>query len=387
MGRIYSAVLAVSVGFAPGLCLLLAGCKSGPQPALAPAAPAATGSAAASVNATDESAAAPQPDASSANASEYLLAASQGRWYRVNKYLKAGVDINARNAQGQTAVHLAAVNGHDDLLGHLIALGAGINAQDNAGNTPLHLAVRGGSDMCIRVLRSRGADPTIRNKEGRTAGGDSSWDEREVPTRETHGTGFFVSSVGHVVTCHHVVEGAKTITIIDSNGREIPARILRASANDDLAVLQTDTASGALCVDVADRGVRGLEVAVLGFPLPGMQGGDLKATFGRINGLTGLHGDPRHYQIDAAIQPGSSGGPLLDFRGNVIGVVSHRLSELAVLRETGQLPQNVNYAIRASRLAPLFEGVPVAGPCPEVEQPSQAVVAGAEAAMVRVIAR
>ena len=85
--------------------------------------------------------------------------------------------------------------------------------------------------------------------------------------------------------------------------------------------------------------------------MPSLQGIDPKVTKGVISGVKGIGNDDTKYQIDAAIQPGNSGGPLCDSGGRLVGVIVETLSSTYVLRTKGIVPQNVNYAIKASELA------------------------------------
>ena len=89
-----------------------------------------------------------------------------------------------------------------------------------------------------------------------------------------------------------------------------------------------------------------------------MQGYSPKLTKGIINSLSGVKDDPRNFQISVPLQPGNSGGPLVDQYGNVVGVVVARLSALKLLRETGALPQNVNYAVKVSYATAFLEALP-----------------------------
>lgn len=92
----------------------------------------------------------------------------------------------------------------------------------------------------------------------------------------------------------------------------------------------------------------------LGYPLVALQGQSQKASFGRVNSLSGIQDDIRFIQIDVPVQPGNSGGPLLDNEGNVVGVVTATLNQLVTLRESGTLPQNVNYAVKSDYVIPLL---------------------------------
>lgn len=83
----------------------------------------------------------------------------------------------------------------------------------------------------------------------------------------------------------------------------------------------------------------------------------MKFTTGSISSLTGIENSPRYYQISAPLQSGNSGGPLFDEKGNLVGIVAAKLDSLVTLELTGDLPQNVNYAIKADYLVPLLKTV------------------------------
>ena len=71
-------------------------------------------------------------------------------------------------------------------------------------------------------------------------------------------------------------------------------------------------------------------------------------TKGEIASLAGAADDPRYFQISLPVQPGNSGGALVDARGNVVGIVAAKLDAAAALVATGSLPENVNFAGRAA---------------------------------------
>ena len=78
----------------------------------------------------------------------------------------------------------------------------------------------------------------------------------------------------------------------------------------------------------------------------------------KIAALSGAQDDARYFQISVPVQPGNSGGALVDERGNVVGVVSAKLNAAAVLASSGALPENVNYAVKSSYLLSFLESVP-----------------------------
>jgi len=164
------------------------------------------------------------------------------------------------------------------------------------------------------------------------------------------GSGFFVTESGHVVTNAHVVAAAHRVLARMADGGLLEATVLALDRGNDLALLKVDGRYAAL--PLSQEAPRlGAAVAVAGFPNPDMQGLAIKVTRGEINSVTGARDDPRLLQISAQVQPGNSGGPLVDMRGNVIGVIVSRLNDARALKESGSLPQNVNYAIKAAYLA------------------------------------
>ncbi len=137
----------------------------------------------------------------------------------------------------------------------------------------------------------------------------------------------------------------------------VAARLVAIDQQNDLAVLKVDSTTLPLKIGATDSVKLGDEITVGGFPNPDIQGTSLKLTRGVISGMKGIQDDVRHYQIDAAVQPGNSGGPLLSTSRSVVGVVNARLNDSAVALATGSLPQNVNYAIKTDYLMPLVRSV------------------------------
>jgi len=138
----------------------------------------------------------------------------------------------------------------------------------------------------------------------------------------------------------------------------ISANVVKVNAANDLALLKAEGRFAALPV-AASRSMRlGGTVATVGFPNIGLQGFAPKLAKGEVASLSGPLDDARYFQISVPVQPGNSGGALVDERGNVVGVVYAKLSARAALAASGALPENVNYAVKSSFLLGFLESVP-----------------------------
>lgn len=157
----------------------------------------------------------------------------------------------------------------------------------------------------------------------------------------------------YVITNYHVIEGARSIFIqgIKGNfGPKYKAVVVATDRHNDLALLRVDSKwfSGFegipynVKTSISDVGE---EVFVLGYPMVNTMGTEIKLTTGVISAKTGFQGEVSLYQISAPIQPGNSGGPLFDRKGNIIGIVSSKHSRA----------ENVSYAIKTSYLKNLLE--------------------------------
>jgi serine protease Do len=182
------------------------------------------------------------------------------------------------------------------------------------------------------------------------------------PTKETakpqksSGTGFFVSNDGYLITNAHVVDSCETLKAIDSARTQFPLRVVNVSKSDDLALLKANTKQKSVAVfrDSA-RISQGETVIVYGYPLSGLLASTGNVSTGLVTALAGLGDDIRQMQISAPLQPGNSGGPLVDTKGAVIGVVVAKLDTIAVARITADIPQNINFAIKASAVTNLLD--------------------------------
>jgi serine protease Do len=160
------------------------------------------------------------------------------------------------------------------------------------------------------------------------------------------GSGFYVGA-RTLVTAAHVVEGCARVTLAD--GRELA--LVAADADLDVAALRpADPARRWLTLAAGELRL-GQQVHAAGFPYYSIAGTSLNLTGGNVSALAGVDDDGRFFTFSAPVQPGNSGGPLIDARGAVRGLVVARLSEDYIVEATGSLPQNVNYALGEAELA------------------------------------
>jgi S1-C subfamily serine protease len=137
-----------------------------------------------------------------------------------------------------------------------------------------------------------------------------------------------------------------------------PASLIREDPNNDLAILKVNGSFPALAFSPHRSAKMGQDVFTVGFPNPGLQGVSAKYTKGTISSLTGFQDDLRLYQISIPIQPGNSGGALLDEYGNLLGVVVAMLNAKTAFQVSGSLPQNVNYAVKSLYAQAMIDTIP-----------------------------
>ncbi len=161
------------------------------------------------------------------------------------------------------------------------------------------------------------------------------------------GTGFVVAE-GRVLTNNHVVAECGRLVARNTAQVRVPARVLATDPARDLAVLSVpNTVGPALSFREAPPVRRGETVVTYGYPLSGLLSSGPTLTAGDLSALAGLRDKPTQYQITAPVNPGNSGGPLLDSQGLVIGVVVSKLNAMRTAEMTGgDIPQNVNFAVK-----------------------------------------
>ena len=162
--------------------------------------------------------------------------------------------------------------------------------------------------------------------------------------KQATGTAFIVSNEGHALTNFHVINGCVEVKV---NGREGPVKVLASDSVNDLALIQMvgNAVNISRIYSVPEKLRQGDDIVVFGYPLQSALSSSGNLTSGTISALTGLGNNSNQIQITAAIQLGSSGSPVMDKSGAVVGVVSMKLSDSKMLKSTGEIGQNVNFAV------------------------------------------
>jgi S1-C subfamily serine protease len=221
---------------------------------------------------------------------------------------------------------------------------------------------------CVAKIKAQGinsagdfsvAKPVAAKSEAPSA------DKNAKPTRSSGGgktgTGFVVSPNGHIVTNNHVISGCGEIRGNLTGEAPATLRVVSADESNDLALLQGPAGSFKDFVKIRDRSIRsGDSVIAIGFPYHGLLTSDFTVTTGIVSSLSGILNDSRFLQITAAVQPGNSGGPLLDTSGQIVGVVSGKLDAIKFARATGNIPENINFAIKTGALRDFLDNSVVA---------------------------
>jgi S1-C subfamily serine protease len=240
------------------------------------------------------------------------------------------------------------------------------------------VAARLASDQALRDAAARGRDRLAQKialpelEAARVAAG--SWlpgapdpDEGVAVPRQTSsrspggeqqssgGSGFIVSRTGDVLTNHHVVAGCREVRV-RRNGAPVAATLIATDPTADLAILRLPEPVADVAQVRGDNPVRpGEAVVVVGFPLQGVLSSQASVTAGIVSGLAGPRDDPYQLQITAPVQAGNSGSPVLDASGAVAGVVVAKLNGLRMVKRTGSIPENVNFAVNAKYARALLD--------------------------------
>ncbi|GGF45940.1 serine protease [Azorhizobium oxalatiphilum] len=260
---------------------------------------------------------------------------------------------------------------------------AGVRLHIDVRNRISTFRLDGTSDMLAAL-----AD-CVRKRRGAPASADATPREDDAPPREgapknarqdkpgassprgtSTGSGFFVTADGVALTNAHVVEGCTEATI-SGYGK---AKIVTRDQTNDLALLKIIDAGKTTPAKFRSQPLQlGESIFVMGFPLAGQLDNGLNFTGGIVSSLAGPGNDSRRLQFTAPIQPGNSGGPIVDESGLVIGVTQAKVNEMAALRASGTFPQNVNFGIKSDLATSFIRANAVEPILGEKGQPQPAV--------------
>ena len=164
-------------------------------------------------------------------------------------------------------------------------------------------------------------------------------DNKIVPAGS--GSGFLVSTDGHIITNHHVIDGCDT-TKVSFNSNQINARILAVDKMNDIAILKTNIDPVSI-FPISNKDVSLLEdVVVAGYPLGKQVSSAIKTHKGVVTALAGAGDNYSNFQTDATINAGNSGGPIMNQKGNVVGIAVQTWIEEGV--------QGIHFGIKSSTL-------------------------------------
>jgi TPR repeat protein len=263
---------------------------------------------------------------------EAALAGNMYAQFSYAFYLDQGTGTAQDSSMAYFWANLAAANGNND---------AYVKKRDDLAKKigPSEtLRVQG---LCREWLSSRkGAPNAPENPDRDTPAGGS-------------GSGLIFTRDGHILTNHHVIAGGSQFKVITARGEEIAASLIASDEKLDVAVLKLASAYHSKDfpnppkLASSSKVKSGEKVFTVGHPLGDLLSSEAKYNDGTISAMSGMGNDKHIMQISVPIQPGNSGGPLVNTRGEVVGLIVATVNGSALLREANILAQNINFAIKS----------------------------------------
>jgi S1-C subfamily serine protease len=169
------------------------------------------------------------------------------------------------------------------------------------------------------------------------------------------GTGFAINGEGYIVSNNHVIDGCDYIGVKTKDNSLIEAQVLAADTINDLALVKADFQPGRYLTISKNPPAILEDVYVAGYPFGNSISTSIKVTKGIVSSLVGVGDNFSNMQIDAALQPGNSGGPVINEYGHVIGVAVAKMDYKNSIEKFGAIPENINFSIKSSTLMNLIE--------------------------------
>ena len=169
------------------------------------------------------------------------------------------------------------------------------------------------------------------------------------------GTGFAVTSDGYVITNNHVIKGCTSVEIYHK-GRAIPASIINIDPIIDLALIKGNFNPKKFYYLSPKNAKLRMSVDVIGYGFGKKISSYVKVTRGIVSSVVGIQNDSSRFQIDAALQPGNSGGPIINSNGDVVGVAVEKISANWAKDNLSALPENIGFGIKSSAVINFLDG-------------------------------
>lgn len=213
-------------------------------------------------------------------------------------------------------------------------------------------------DVCdvifVSKIRPNVSSKTIKEKP--KAPKNKNQNEPQQLIQAASGSGFFITDDGVAVTNSHVINECQQVTA-NISGQRVDSQILADDKINDVAVLKFDVKTPSYLKLAEENGQLMDEIYVAGYPFGDAISSSLKVTRGIVSSVAGLGNNFSQMQIDAALQPGNSGGPVVNKNGGVVGIAVAKLDFKQVLENFGALPEDTNFAVKLSVLNSILDGL------------------------------
>tara|TARA_Y100000588_G_C14257682_1_gene926249 strand:- start:1162 stop:2649 length:1488 start_codon:yes stop_codon:yes gene_type:complete len=176
------------------------------------------------------------------------------------------------------------------------------------------------------------------------------------------GTGFFISTEGHLLTSHHLIAQGRRIEVRIKTGN-YSAELIKTDPANDIALLKIKAQTTPLYLNSQKRPEIGQSVFTIGFPNRRNLGAASTYTAGKVSSLFGLKNDPRLLQLSAPIQPGNLGGALVDEHGTTIGIINFSMEYRKPNKLAENLNLNIKHALKATHIKQFLATVPLVQAC------------------------